>query len=704
MSLQSDIKLQQDEIDSLEGRPSNIPKHLMDLRRSLCSTLNLDESRLPFAGELIQVLPEEQSWEGAIERVLHNFALSLLVSESDYHAVSEWVDRTHLKGRLVYYKLGRTRRSVDWNLIDDSSLVRKLVLKEDSHAYGWLLAQLADRFDYRCAESIDDFRRMSQAITRQGQIKSGGERHEKDDRHSIMDRSRYVLGWNNKAKLQALRQKIKSSHEQAQAVALQLSELEQRRSFVREQKTKLTLVQDTRNFSEIDQDSLLRTMSELQQEQSLIESASSRLRELQNEVLTIQKQIMEQSKLHQDLMEKRADLNSDLKNSRQNQEDSSEILGQVNALSLADSLPYIESRYAALFDDPVNLQNLKLRERTIREKIQGEIDALVKRIVGLRDQTVKGMQKYCHSYPVESAELGDNLDALNDFRRVLDELLADGLPAFETRFKQELNEKTIQSVAHFQNRLERSMRDIKERLRQINVSLHEIDYNDGTYIELQPRESLDTDIRQFRIDLRSCLEGSLSGELYNELSFLRVKALIERFKGRAECLEADRRWTNRVTDVRYWFEFAAHEIYRETGQSKEYYESGSAKSGGQKEKLAYTVLASALAYQYGVNEKTSGGRSFRFVCIDEAFGKGSDESTRYGLELFRKLGLQLLVVTPLQKIRVIEDYVRAVHFVHNEGGKCSKLRNLSIEEYRELRESEANTDIKIRPDGSVEVK
>jgi uncharacterized protein YPO0396 len=71
------------------------------------------------------------------------------------------------------------------------------------------------------------------------------------------------------------------------------------------------------------------------------------------------------------------------------------------------------------------------------------------------------------------------------------------------------------------------------------------------------------------------------------------------------------------------------------------------------------------------------------VVIDEAFGKGSDESTRYALELFRKLNLQLLIVTPLQKIHVIEDYINAVHFVHNQEGKYSMLRNLSIEEYRE---------------------
>ena len=71
------------------------------------------------------------------------------------------------------------------------------------------------------------------------------------------------------------------------------------------------------------------------------------------------------------------------------------------------------------------------------------------------------------------------------------------------------------------------------------------------------------------------------------------------------------------------------------------------------------------------------------MVIDEAFGRGSDESAQYGLRLFGELQLQLLVVTPLQKIHVIEPFVKSVGFVHNEEGKFSRLRNLTIAEYHE---------------------
>ena len=79
-------------------------------------------------------------------------------------------------------------------------------------------------------------------------------------------------------------------------------------------------------------------------------------------------------------------------------------------------------------------------------------------------------------------------------------------------------------------------------------------------------------------------------------------------------------------------------------------------------------------------------RDFRFAVIDEAFGRGSDGSTRYALELFAKLGLQLLIVTPLQKVHVIEPYVKAIGFVDNPTSTYSRLQTMTIEEYRTRRD------------------
>ena len=58
-------------------------------------------------------------------------------------------------------------------------------------------------------------------------------------------------------------------------------------------------------------------------------------------------------------------------------------------------------------------------------------------------------------------------------------------------------------------------------------------------------------------------------------------------------------------------------------------------------------------------------------------------------ELFERLGLQLLIVTPLQKIHVIEPHVSAVGFVDNPTSRYSRLRTLTIEEYQAERVARA---------------
>ena len=96
-----------EEIASLKSRRSNIPARMLAIRERMCGALKLDADDLPFAGELIEVRQEERAWEGAAERLLHGFALSLLVPDKHYAAVAGWVDATHLSGRLVYYRVQR---------------------------------------------------------------------------------------------------------------------------------------------------------------------------------------------------------------------------------------------------------------------------------------------------------------------------------------------------------------------------------------------------------------------------------------------------------------------------------------------------------------------------------------------------------------------------------------------------------------------
>lgn len=348
-----------------------------------------------------------------------------------------------------------------------------------------------------------------------------------------------------------------------------------------------------------------------------------------------------------------------------------------------------EMRRNLLEKHTLTIESCAGREKQLRQIIQGKLDNLDSRIKTIESRIIKAMHSFRNDFPLETREVDDTLASGLEYQEMLTRLETDNLPRFEHRFKELLNENTIREVANFQSQLMRERETIRERIERINLSLSEIEYNPGRYIILEDQFNPDVDIRDFQQQLRACTEDALTGSTedhYSEGKFLQVRLLIERFQGRQGTSDIDKRWRQKVTDVRNWFVFAASERWQEDHTEYEHYTDSGGKSGGQKEKLAYTVLAASLAYQFGLEWGAVRSRTFRFVAIDEAFGRGSDESTRYSLELFKRLNLQLLIVTPLQKIHIIEPYVSAVGLVYSRDGRVSHLRNMGVEAYRNSRE------------------
>lgn len=672
------------EIASLKKRKSNLPKRVLDIRESLCASLGLKEASLPFAGELIEVRKEDRDWEGAAERVLHNFALSLLVPDSHYALVAVWVDATHLGERLVYYRVREHRTAVHHSL-PAHSLVRKLAIK-DSSFYDWLDRELTQRFDYACSETLDQFCREERALTKAGQIK-GRERHEKDDRHAIGDRTRYVLGWSNEDKIAALAAAAGDLEMRMQVLGGEIAALDAERKALQHKLDAAQKLAAFASFEDLDWMSEAAAIERLIAERRELEEGSDLLRTLRTQLIEVEANLRAAEEKYIQCQRDEAAQEEKRKTAAKDLEQTSEELAAVPVAIKEVCWPSLDSaRDEALGEHRLTVESCDGYQRAFRQYIQNQIDAAAKRIARLREAIVKAMQAYMTAYPAETREVDAAVEAAADYKAMLDALVSDGLPKFEARFKALLNENTIREIAGFQSQLYKERELIRERIGFINTSLKEIDYNPGRYIELLAEPSADQEIRQLQFDLRACTEGTLTGSDdadYSEGKFLEVKRIVERFKGREGTADIDKRWTRKVTDVRNWFSFSASERWREDGREHEHYTDSGGKSGGQKEKLAYTILAASLAYQFGLERGAERSRSFHFVMIDEAFGRGSDDSATYGLTLFKTMDLQLLVATPLQKIHVIEPFVSAVGFVHNEGGKCSMLRNMTIEEYRE---------------------
>jgi uncharacterized protein YPO0396 len=693
-SLQDECAVLENEIKSLQTRKNNIPFKQILLRQQMCNALTIEEAQIPFVGELLQIHPEQKKWEGAAERVLHNFALSLLVPERLYAQVSEWVNNTDLKGRIVYFRTRVNQGYAYQAQVHQDALCNKMQIKADTEFFEWLQYELQERFAYVCCDDIDSFRKQKLALTQSGQIKTAGGRHEKDDRNSIWDTSRYVMGWDNVEKVNSLTLQLQGIQKKGSEQFEARQQLDNRLKELDTQRQNALIMQHYRLYEELDFATPTLQIQNYQQELQQLEQSSNVLKELQQKRTGVDEQIQKTEQALRDcsqelgsLKEKKSQAHNQMKECQTTIDTASIVL------NAEDIKKYKQLTELVLGERKTTVESSRNDEQKVREDLQRRIDAIDRAISTLRDTIIKKMQTYCTDYPAETAETDASLEASAEYRKMLDQLQADDLPRFQERFKELLRENAIREISQFTSHLNREEKEIKDRVQRINKSLIEIEYNPGRYIALEATAVHDGEIVGFKQSLRACMEGALGSvddDTLLEQKFLQVKEIIERFKGREGLVDADKRWRRKVTDVRNWFDFAASERFLEDDSEYEHYTSSGGKSGGQKEKLAYTVLAASLAYQFGLEWEETRSRSFRFVVIDEAFGRGSDESARYGLELFKKLKLQLLIVTPLQKIHVIEPYVQCVGFVSAPEEKESLLRTLTIEEYYEEKQKHQN--------------
>ena len=677
------------ELRSLQARKNNIPARDLEVRERLCRELRLTEESLPFAGELIAVREDEADWEGAAERLLHGFALSVLVPERHYAAVSDWINGHHLSSRIVYYRVPQTAGTTPPPDLYGTTLASRLEVKDSPFA-SWLDRELAHRADLECVETMAEFRRMPKAITKAGQVKGAGGRHEKDDRFRIDDRRRYVLGWSNERKIDAMIGRATALAALITAADKERVDYDAALQAAIEHGQILAGLDATTEFADIDYESVVNEIADLRQEHDRLTAASAELARLDADLKTVVERITGAEREMAEMNTRLGRTGQSISDAEAEQRSARAILADPACDLARGQFPAIAGLLAEAGHAPPATPGVcGAAETTAERVITGLAEKRADRRGRLATRIVTAMDRFRGQYPVETSELDSAVEAADGYRELHSRLSRDDLPRFRSRFKTYLNKNTIMEIAQFQAQLNRQSDLIRERIDTINRSLVDVDYNRDRYIRLEPELTPNTEIKDFRSDLRACTDNAVSpdpnDDHYSEQKFLQVKRIIERFKGREGQTDTDQKWTKLVTDVRNWFTFSASERWRADDTEYERYADSAGKSGGQKEKLAYTILAASLAYQFKLEWGVAKSRTFRFAVIDEAFGRGSDESTKFALELFGKLGLQLLIVTPLQKIHVIEPFVSSVGFVDNPTSMDSRLRNLTIEEYHQQR-------------------
>ena len=664
------------ELASLRRQPSNIPAPMLELRRQIAESVGVAEAALPFVGELVEVKPEENAWRGAIERVLHGFALSILVQEDQYAAVSAYVNDTDLGRKLVYYRTVRGDQPA--RPLQAQSLVLKLNVKEDGCS-GWLQNELRQRFDYDCVDSLRAFRAARErALTREGQIKHNRSRHEKDDRTSVDARQYWVLGFDNRAKLALYEEESRQLREREAQLDAQLRALRGQRQA---RAARLLQCQTLVNlqWQEIDVLPLADRIAAIQRQLDALQTGNADLQRIE-ERLRQQEELVREARnaLNDQLVEQRS-----CQKLRAEQED---LLAALRAdPSIVALTPHqhagLAQRYAA-WNGTVRLKDVDNADRAVAKALHDEIRAIDAELAQGEKYVEAQFAIFINRWRADADGLDARLAASADFFRKLARLESDGLPAYEQRFFDLLQNQSHQNLAALSSYLNDARKAILARMELVNDSLRQVPFNSSeyqrTYLHIQPKDRQLPEVQQFKQDITAALRHAwIDDREFAEARFIELRRLVNRLASQEP---DDRRWREAVLDVRQHVEFIGRE-FDQDGQEVQVHQSGAGLSGGQRQKLATTVLAAALRYQLGGND--TGIPRYAPVVLDEAFDKADNEFTALAMNIFANFGFQMIVATPLKSVMTLEPFIGGACFVDIRERKASSVLLIEYDDERQ---------------------
>lgn len=681
----AEVRKDEAELEALRARQGNLPESLAGVRRQLCEDLRLPEKDLPFVAELIAVKPDERDWESSIEMVLRSFALSLLVPAKHYALVSSYVDRTRLadgKGRgqrLVYLRVGERKASAVAPVGHRQSLLRKLVFREGHSLVPWVRGELEERFDFRCCDTLAEFQDApGLALTQHRHVKLRGVRHEKDDREQVSDPRNYVLGWDNREKCRRLAEGIARLRQECAAIDRRLAAVEEELTGLRERMAALHNARKFTDFSRLDYAPHEKEIKALRREQMELEENNVAVRLLKSRLGEAESRHKAFHASRDDAVRAEGQLEREIESGQKAIASAQSQIRNCKANGTferhAESFPRLEACFA---DDPLTAATLVERSQAFVKAKSAELDRLHREIEPVKGALLKLMTRFVHDFPEVRTDLDADVEYLDSFLEIREQIRREDLPRHEQRFKERLNEKVIQEIGLLNGALQTERREILDKIDLLNASLRQLEYRPGTHMRLEPRPVRDIEIAEFQDSLKQCLAGTFEGTVEaDEARYLRIEKLLTR-------LREDQHWRERVTDVRRWFDFGAQELDNATGEERSYYRESTGQSGGEKAKLAFTILVAAIAYQYNIDPERATSERFHFVVVDEMFSKVDDQYSEYALELFEKFGLQLLIVAPLDaKARVTEPYVGCyLHAVKDPRTNRSELFSMTAREF-----------------------
>lgn len=662
----------QEQLVALAKDPrSNVPVDQQEIRSMLAQALDVDDETFPFAAELLSVKTQDKKWQGALERLVGGFGVTMLVPSDLFDEVRRLVDRKRLKGRLTYRPVRPVVESIRARL--PANAAGKMDIAD--HEFNrWLANEVHRQFDYACVESPDEMDAYPRALSLNGQIKRAGENYLKDDRWSITDKTRWVLGTDTAARAEALHQQLTDINRKLEAAQVVIDEHE---VAAKEsgRRLKAFVAISGLFWHTMDETRARQAILDVESQIELLKQGSPQLEQLQ---VAVRRTLEEKNKAQGSWAEQHGIVTTAEKQ-LERWKSERERLGTLPVVELTPTQRQAVEEMRGRRTGESTPENYDRELAWLREEANGAVRKNEAAQAEQKGEIIKALAVFCARTEWTAATKGHDpvLDSFDFFDQHLTNLLMEGVSRTWERFLEELQEHNSHQLTLLTQSLTSERADMAKRLLAVNNSLKHTAYNEGTHLFLHRVDCESEDSKTFRRELAVAMSEviNLDGPEAAKTRFARLRKIAERL---GSDKSEDIRWRTRVLDVRQHVQFDAHEIVDGTDQVEQVYSGSDGKSGGQKQKLAATCMAAALRYQLA----NPGGTipQFATVVVDEAFDRSDPDFTEAALNVFRKLGFQIIVATPGKMVQTIEPYVGGAVWVYAKRGDRSNAVPLRYDE------------------------
>ncbi|RLP09675.1 ATP-binding protein [Propionibacterium australiense] len=656
------------ERSSLQGRASSVPRRMHQARVDMAQAAGLDpEDDLPFVAELIDVLPDEEHWRKAIETTLGGVARTVLVDRKRLAHLSRTIEPIRISPRIRFVGVDLAEYRA-WHG-DPDHVSGKLAFKESGFS-AWVQDRVSSRsLDHLCVPGPDAFTDTEPCVTPSGQTRDGN----KGAHGESGDGS--IIGFSNKRRLADIEARLAELDPRIRVLDDQVKQLDERLRVLAAQEHAHRYVTD-QTWASIDHLGITRRIDELRDEITRLRQANSILDQLQQQEEELSGRLRQANK---DLTRGEDRLDALTKEHGVLVDDTDQIQDGIDAIEQSqtaelttDQQDYLDELFATSWDAS-DLKGFSSNIKGLRRALADKASDAGRRrrsAVGSMESMFTQFQQH---WPDNN--LGVAAESADGYRDILDRIQNEGLHERRERWRREFAAWSSDDLLRLGDAYDTAIEEIEDRLEPINHILADLPFGGKGHLQIHHRRLQNDEVQRFRKELRT-LSSGLAAEVSDQQVETRFKRLAE-FMARISIPEGHARSStsqrDRFLDVRQHV-FITAVCLDENGDEVATYDSLGGKSGGETQELVAFIVGSALRYQLGDEERSR--PRFAPVFLDEGFVKADSEFAGRAVTAWQRLGFQLIVAGPFDKVTSLEPHMDLLLTVVKSDKGYSKVTDL----------------------------